>query len=833
MTRRLCVVGNGMVAATFLEEFCARRPDRLDITVFGAEPRPAYDRIRLSTVLAGGCDADALTLLDRSWYRRNGVLLRDGVTVTAIDRENRQVVADDGSRTDYDELVLATGSDPVIPPIEGMSRRGVHTFRSLDDVDAMIAAAAPDRRACVVGGGLLGLEAAYGLGNRGMRVTVVHLVDRLMERQLDSPGARVLLGEVRSLGIDVHLAAETAAVLGNGHAEGVRLRDGRALDADLVVVACGVRPAAAIARAAGLGVHRGIEVDDNLATSDPSIFAIGECSEHGGVVHGLVAPLRVQARVLAARMQGNQCAGYRGGTGATTLKVAGVHVFSAGAVEAHPDDEMLTLEDTASGVYKRVLVRDGRVHGAILVGDLTTAPRITALIGDGAPVGAERLALVAPPTGVSAASAAAGMADDAVVCGCNGVTKRDICDAITAKGCATRGDVTRCTRAAGSCGSCGSVVDALLSESGQAEAGERPAEPAICACVPVSKRELREEVLARDLRSVSAVLDALGNGTGCARCRPALSYHLDVIRCGDYDEERASRFINDRVHANIQRDGTFSVVPRMFGGVTTPAQLRRIADVAERFDVPMVKVTGGQRIDLLGIPKEQLPAVWEALDMPSGHAYAKAVRTVKTCVGTDFCRFGVGDSTALGIALEKAIWGLYTPHKVKSAVTGCPRNCAEATVKDIGVMAIATGWELYVGGAAGMSVRRGDRLCTVGDADEALRSCLLFFQHYREDAEYLERTYAYMERVGLEAVRAATVDASPEVQAGLLDRFAASRRRVRDPWLEGAEPRTSSQFVRPGLPAAPPPPAVRDELDLAGARDAGRSPLRPLVTLRR
>lgn len=829
--RRLCVVGNGMVAATLLEELAARRPDALEVTVFGDEPHPAYDRIRLSTVLAGGCSPDALTLLDRAWYRRHGMLLRDGVRVTAIDRTERVVIAADGSRAPYDVLVLATGSDPLVPAIDGLQRGGVHTFRTLADVDAMLAAAAHGRRALVIGGGLLGLEAAYGLRSHGMNVSIVHLVDRLMERQLDTPGARVLQTELESMGMDVILPAETEAVLGNGHVEGVRLRDGRTVDTDMVVVACGIRPAVGLAKEAGLVVRRGIVVDDHLATSDPSVFAVGECSEHRGVVYGLVAPLRIQARTLAARLCGETDAAYQGGTSATTLKVAGVHVFSGGAVEWEPEDEVLTLEDTAAGVYKRVLVREGRVRGAVLVGDLSTAPRVSALLSEGSVVGNERLALVAAPTGAAPGSAALDLPEDAVVCGCNGVTKRTILCAIEQSGCASRAQVTRCTRAAGSCGSCGPVVDALLAASGSTTVGAPAGEPTICTCVPVTRRALREAVHEQDLRSVSAVLRELGNGVGCARCKPALSFHLDVIRCGDYDEERSARFINDRVHANIQRDGTFSVVPRMFGGITSPAELRRIADVADHFSVPMVKVTGGQRLDLLGVRKEDLPGIWEALGMPSGHAYAKAVRTVKTCVGTDFCRFGVGDSTALGVALERMMWGVYTPHKVKSGVTGCPRNCAEVTVKDIGVMAIATGWEIYVGGAAGMSVRKGDRLATVATADEALHTCVLFLQHYREEAEYLERTYAYLERVGIEAVRAATVEADEAAQAALVGRFMAARQRVRDPWLEGAEPRTASQFGTPATARLEEPEGP----ELVDVDDASREELagvrRPLISL--
>lgn len=808
---RVSVVGNGMVAATLLEELTARAPDRLDITVFGEEPQPAYDRIKLSSMLAGTCGADDLTLLDRSWYRRNGVVLLDGRRAVSIDRDRREVWDDTGESTEYDVCVLATGSSPLIPPIDGRDRGGVHAFRTLGDADSIVTAARGAQHAAVLGGGLLGLEAAYGLSARGVPVTVVHLMDRLMERQLDGAGARLLRDQLERRGMRLHLSAETVALQGNGTVEAVALRDGTVIDADVVVVACGIKPRVELAAFAGLEVRRGIVVDDQMRTSDPSIYAVGECSEHRGRCYGIVAPLREQARTLAAHLTGTSDAAYDGGVEATTLKVAGVHVFSAGRFDAQPDDEVLTLHDTGTGVYKKVVLNGGRVEGAVLVGDLATAPRITAALGGVPCVDGERLALVAPSTGEPASSVADALADDAVVCGCNGVTKATIRTAIVEKGCGTRAAVTACTRAGGSCGSCGVLVDALVAAHRGTDAPAAASEPTFCTCVPLTRRDLRAAIVERDLRSVQATLDALGDGAGCARCKPALSYLLDVLWCGDYDEDRSARFINDRVHANIQKDRTFSVVPRMFGGVTTAGELRRIADVAERFEVRMIKVTGGQRLDLLGVRKEDLPAVWQALDIPSGHAYAKAVRTVKTCVGSDFCRFGIGDSTALGIALEHALTGLYTPHKLKSGVTGCPRNCAEITVKDLGIMAIATGWEIYVGGAAGMTVRKADLLATVATADEAMRASLLFVQHYREEADYLERAYHYVGRVGIAAIRAATVDAAATSQEALLERFQRSRANVRDPWAtEGPSPRTPSQFG--SLPAVD-----RAETAVAGA----------------
>jgi len=806
--RRLVVVGNGMMAATFLEELATHGREPFSVTVFGDEPGPAYDRIKLSTLLAGQCEEPDVALLDRPWYRRHGIELRDGSEVVAIDRARGVVQDARGEHTAFDLLVLATGSDPLLPLIEGAERRGVHSFRTLHDVRAIVEDAERARRAVVIGGGLLGLEAAYGLRRRGLDVSVVHLVEHLMERQLDPAGAALLRSQLEELDIEVHLAARTEALLGNGHVEGVRLADGRVLETDLVVVACGIRPRTELARQADLAINRGIAVDDTLQTSDPRIFAIGECCEHRGVVHGILAPLREQARVLARNLCTGTSTAYTSTAPATTLKVAGVNVFSAGETTPEDEDDSLLLEDRGIGVYKRVLLRDGRVRGAVFVGDLSTAALVTAALADGRALNGDRVSLVAAPPVGGLSSAAESLADDAVVCGCNGVSKATILDAIRARGCATRSQVTACTRASGSCGSCGPMVDALLAACGSMPPAAEAAAPSFCSCVPVSRPELQRRVAERDLRSVQEVLDALGNGVGCARCKPALAYLLDVVWCGDYREDRSARFINDRVHANIQKDGTFSVVPRMLGGLTTPAELRRIADVAERFAVPMVKVTGGQRLDLLGVRKQDLPAIWEALGMPSGHAYAKAVRTVKTCVGSEMCRFGVGDSTSLGVAMEQMISGLYTPHKVKSGVTGCPRNCAEVTVKDIGVMAITGGWEVYVGGAAGMTVRKADLLCTVCTAGEALRAVALFLQHYREEADYLERTYRYVERVGIVSVRRATVEAPVEEQEALLERFRRSKAMARDPWsTEAAAPRTAHQFL-PLAPARGPVPGV-------------------------
>ena len=777
--RRLAVVGNGMVSVSLLERLAALETD-WRVTVLGDEPYPAYDRIGLSQVLAGERAAGDLPLRDRAWYASNGFELRTGCRVLALDPERRRLHLE-GCPVEFDACVLATGSLPFVPPIPGADLDGVLGFRTVEDVDAMLARARPGGQAVVIGGGLLGLEAARGLLARGMEVTVVHLVDRLMERQLDHGAAGVLRDELERMGLRVLLSASTRAIEGRGRVERVALAGGDVLPAELVVVCVGVKPNVALAAAAGLDVGRGIRVDDGLATSAAGIYAVGECSEHDGTVYGLVAPLYRQAAVLAERLGGDRTAAFRPLVTATRLKVAGVDVYAGGRTTAEPGDQEVLLRDDGGGVYKKLVLRDDSLVGVALVGDLGPMAALADALARGERV-RDRMALL----GVGAETTpavGADLPDHATVCGCNGVTKATILAAIRAEGGgATRQCVARRTRASSSCGSCAPVVEGLLRIAGAGRPAAPAGAPDVCGCVPLPRAALRRRVLELGLRTVGEVLEQLGDGVGCHRCRPALSYYLDAWWCGEHREEPASRHVNDRVHANIQRDGTFSVVPRIRGGMTSPAELRRIADVAERFGVGAVKITGGQRIDLLGVRKEDLPAVWAALGMPSGHAYTKAVRTVKSCVGTEWCRFGVGDSTDLAVRLESLLEGLYTPHKLKLGVTGCPRNCAEVTVKDLGIVAVAGGWELYVAGAAGMTVRKGDLLCTVETAERALEESAIAVQHYREEAEYLERMYHFVPRVGIEAFRAATVDAPAEARAELLERFRRSRANARDPW---------------------------------------------------
>jgi nitrite reductase (NADH) large subunit len=791
---KLIVVGNGMAGVACLEQILKHNA-KFEITVFGDETHVNYNRILLSSILAGEKSADDIVLNALDWYERNRIHLRLGVRITDIDPVLKTTTGDDGSATSFDKLILATGSNPLIPPIEGAKKDGVFVFRNLDDTRALLARAGNGAKAVVIGGGLLGLEAARGLQVQGCEVTVVHLMDTLMERQLDFVGGGYLKSKMECLGVKVLLERSTTAILGDKKAEGVAFKDGGTIPADFVVIAAGIRPNVELGRKAGLQVNRGVVVNDFLETSHPDIFAVGECVEHKGVCYGLVAPLIEQGKILAATITGNKGPRYEGTVSAAKLKIMGVDVFSAGDFsETTPGTDVVRYEDAALGIYKKLTLRDGKLAGTVLVGDTSDSHHYMDWLRTQEDITPQRRQLLFPGPSQDAGFDIAEMPDTKIVCGCNGVTKGAIIEAIHQKGVNTLAQLKECTRASTGCGSCTEHCQQLL--KAVVREFQEESEKVLCKCLLYSEEKLRDIVRGQRIFSVQQVLDIYGCGHGCEICKPALAYMMDVVWCGDHDEDRSARFINDRVHANIQKDGTFSVIPRMRGGVTSAKELRRIADIAEKYSVPMVKVTGSQRIDLLGVRKSDLPKIWADLGMPSGQAYTKGVRMVKTCVGTDFCRFGVQDSTKAGIELERRLEHLYTPAKVKMGAVGCPRNCAEATVKDIGLVGQDGTWQVVVGGAAGKKVRKADLLITVESTEEALQAAMLFFQYYRENANFLERTYDFIERVGIEKVRRETIYAPLAVQQGLRERLRKSKRIARDAWLEGDEPRHPTQFVQ-------------------------------------
>jgi nitrite reductase (NADH) large subunit len=818
--QELVVVGNGMAGARAVEEILARGgAEQFTITMFGDEPHGNYNRILLSELLAGDENAplDDIFLNPWEWYEDNGITLHAGVRVVRIDRFARRVYADNGSIVQYDKLVLATGSRSYFPPMEGLwaddktLTPGVFGFRTLHDAMAMIRYARGKHCAAVIGGGLLGLEAARGLQAHGLDVHVVHGAEGLMNQQLDAQAGRVLRRSLEGLGMVVHTGTRTTAIRrsADGAVTGVTFTDQTMLDVDMVLVTAGIRPNIGLAMVSGLETQRGVVVDDQLrSVDDDDIYAVGECVQHRGEVYGLVGPLWEQAVVLADHITGaNPAAAYHGSRLATKLKVAGVDVAAMGLKEPErPDDEFVQFSEPSRGVYQTVIIREGVLVGATLLGDVSKVAALTHAFDRRVPLPEERIKLLfdigvpAPEVG------AAELAEEAQVCNCNGVSKGALI-ACVREGQRTVGGVMGATRAGKGCGSCKGLVADIVTAALGGDLEADPAEGYYVSCIPMDKPQLMAEIRARGLYSVSAVFAALAqDGAEHAASKMALASLLRMMWAEQYVDKRDARFINDRVHANIQRDGTFSVVPQIQGGVTTPAQLRRIADVAERYDVPMVKITGGQRIDLLGVRKEDLPKVWADLDMPSGFAYGKSFRTVKTCVGREFCRFGLGDSTRLGIDIEQRYQGLESPAKMKLAVSGCPRNCAESYVKDVGIVAVEGGrWEIYIGGAAGATVRKGDLLATVERSEEAITLTGRFIQYYRENARWLERSYDFVPRIGLAELRSILVEDRDGIASRLDEAIQHSIDAYRDPWQEHRRPASEGQF-RPALRLTEMPP---------------------------
>jgi len=806
MKKKLVIIGNGMAGMRALEELLQLAAKEYDITVFGAEPHVNYNRIMLSPVLAGEQAFDDIIINDQAWYDNNDITLFSGEKVIAINRSNKTIVSDNDRIIPYDTLWIATGSDPFIIPVPGKDLDGIVTFRDIKDVDDMIEASKTYKNAVVIGGGLLGLEAAYGLKRNGMNVTVIHLADTLMERQLDEAAGYLLKSDLESRGITILTEANTKELIGDGRVQAVKLSDGAEIPADLVVMAVGIRPNIALARDAGLDCNRGVVVNDHLQTSDPDIFAVGECVEHRGEVYGLVSPLYEMGRALAGFMAGYN-SHYKGSVTSTKLKVTGVELFSAGDFSGGEGAEDIVLRDARQGIYKRLIIKDDRIVGTVLYGDVTDGPWYFQLLKDKDRIGDIRdhlifgQSLAMGDTAVDPLAAVTALPLEAEICGCNGVSKGAITSAISEKGLSSLDEVRAHTKASASCGSCTHLVEQVMALT-LGEDYETPAATPMCGCTDHTHDDARHLIQLHNLKEIPAVMQMLHWKTpnGCSKCRPALNYYLIAAWPGEYKDDSQSRYINERVHANIQKDGTYSVVPRMWGGLTNPKELRAIADVADKFDIPTVKVTGGQRIDLLGIRKEDLPGVWADLNaagMVSGHAYGKSLRTVKTCVGQEWCRFGTQMSMGMGVALEKMTWGSWTPHKFKMAVSGCPRNCAEATIKDFGVVAVDSGWELHVGGNGGMHVRACDLLCKVTTDEEVKEYAAAFMQLYREEGHYLERTAPWVERVGLDSIKKRIVD-NPENRKRLVARFHLSQKdNQEDPWAERVENNVHAHEFKP------------------------------------
>ncbi|MBE9528072.1 MAG: NAD(P)/FAD-dependent oxidoreductase [Proteobacteria bacterium] len=787
---RLVIVGGGMAGAACVDSVLSLSPDRYEVTLLSAETHVNYNRVLLAQVLREEKGVGDISLTAPEWYEENGVTLQKGCKVDKIDRHRRTVIDAEGREFPYDRLVLATGSRGLVPPIPGAGLYGVVCFRNLADserISSILDKCTEKKKAVVIGGGLLGLEVAYSLNTLGVEVTVVHLEERLMERQVDSVAAGLLTKDLKELGVEVRLGCKTTEITGTEHVEGVLFSDGTSIETDLVVMSIGIRPNKELAESAGIYCEKGIVVSDVMQTYDSAIYAVGECVQHRGRTFGLVASVFEQARVVANHLAGDSRLYFTDRPSSTRLKVPGVNIYSAGEVVAGPGAETIEYLDRGAGLYKKVVLKDGKVKGVLLYGDVIDGPELFGLLVEETDITARRSRLL---FGVGAGAEGAGvlsvkdLPDSTIVCGCNGVTKGAIVEAIEKKGLFTREEVAAETKASTSCGGCSGLVDRILESVLGAGFDASYTRTGICACTQYSRDEIVQKIRELKLISVEEVMEALGwESVGCEACRPALNYYVNMVNPDTAIDDRSSRLINERAHANIQTDGRFSVVPQVIGGVITPDELKRIANAAVKYDVDMVKITGGTRIGLYGIERSDLAKVWGEIGMRSGHAYAKSVRTVKSCVGERFCRYGTQDSVGLGVELETMLGGLATPAKVKLGVDGCPRNCAESAVKDIGITGVAGSWEIYVGGGAGIELTAGERLATAESKSEVIEIVGAFLQKYREEAEYGERTAKWVRRVGVELLRESIVE-DREHRKELAERLAMAIKGMVDPWKE-------------------------------------------------
>jgi nitrite reductase (NADH) large subunit len=796
---KLVMIGNGMAGVRTLEELLKVAPELYDITVFGAEPHPNYNRILLSPVLAGEQTLDEIVLNSYEWYAENHITLHAGKKVVEVDRVKRIVRAADGTEAEYDRLLLCTGSNPFILPIPGKDLDGVIAYRDIADTNAMIEAATKYQHAVVIGGGLLGLEAANGLMLRGMQVSVVHVQPTLMERQLDTVAGGLLQKSLEERGLQFLMGAQTQELVGagpdgkSGRVKSVKFKDGTEVPADLVVMAVGIRPNTELAQSMRLHVDRGIVVTDTMQTvTDARIYSVGECAAHRGIAYGLVAPLFEQAKVAANHLAMYGIGRYTGSLTSTKLKVTGIDLFSAGDFTGGEGTEEIVMSDPFGGVYKKLVIKNDKLVGACMYGDTVDGSWYFKLLRDGRSIADIRDKLMFGESGSNIGDVghqgqnkAAAMADSDEVCGCNGVTKGTICKAIKEKGLFTLDEVKKHTKASASCGSCTGLVEQIIMFTAGGDYSATPKKKAMCSCTEHSHQEVRDAIFKEKFLTITQVQQGMGWKTpnGCSSCRPALNYYLISSWPKEAKDDPQSRFINERSHANIQKDGTYSVIPRMWGGETTANELRKIADAVDKYKIPTVKVTGGQRIDLLGVKKEDLQAVWKDIGMPSGHAYAKALRTVKTCVGSEWCRMGTQDSTQMGKDLERAHWRMYAPHKVKYAVSGCPRNCAEAGIKDVGIIGVDSGWEMYIAGNGGIKTEVAHFFVKLKTTEEVLEYTGAFMQLYRKEGWYLERTVHYVSRVGLDYVKKRILE-DAEGRKALNEELLFALDGEPDPWFD-------------------------------------------------
>jgi nitrite reductase (NADH) large subunit len=775
---KIVIIGNGMVGYKFCEKLLAKQGNQpFELTVFGEEMRPAYDRVHLSEYFAGK-SADDLTLAPAEWYVNNGIHLHLGDPVQSIDRVHKTVHSFKGITESYDYLILATGSAAFVPPIPGVEKQGVFIYRTIEDLEMMTTHARHAKKGAVIGGGLLGLEAAKAMIDLGITDTqVIEFAPRLMPRQIDETGSHTLRTKLEALGLTIRTNTNTTEILGDDFISGMQFADNTTIDVDMLVISAGIKPRDELAKLCGLetGHRGGIVVNDHLQTNDPFIFSIGECALYKGMIYGLVAPGYEMADVVASNLTGGQKV-FTGYDMSTKLKLIGIDVASFGDPFVSPKEgRSMVWEDTLKGIYKRINISHDGKHllGGVLVGDaeqynmlLQTCKNKVVL-----PPNPEDVLLGSRGGGAEAGAGVTSLPDDALICSCEGITKQAICQAVSEQGCENVDAIKKCTKAGTGCGGCVPMLKDLVTHTLKAQG--KYVRNVLCEHFQYSRQELYDLVKVHDLKSYDAVLDKLGKGDGCETCKPAVASILAslwnemILQKGNATAQDS----NDRYLANIQKGGTYSVVPRIPGGEITPEKLIVIGQVAQKYHL-YTKITGGQRIDLFGAHVSDLPAIWEELiaaGFESGHAYGKALRTVKSCVGSTWCRFGLHDSVSFAIQIEERYRGLRAPHKLKSAVSGCIRECAEAQSKDFGIIATDKGWNLYVCGNGGSKPQHALLLASDLDSATCLQYIDRFLMFYIKTADPLTRTATWLNKMegGINYLRNVVVNDSLGINAQL------------------------------------------------------------------
>ncbi|HZG73492.1 MAG TPA: nitrite reductase large subunit NirB [Chondromyces sp.] len=767
--QKLVLIGNGMAGMHCIEEILENNPDLFNITIFGGEPYGNYNRILLSSVLQGGASFQDITINNRKWYEEHNIQLFTGETVVTIDIENKMIKTDKQREMSYDKLIIATGSVPFIPAIPGIDKEGVISFRTIKDCQTMIEASKQYKKAAVIGGGLLGLEAAKGLLNLGMEVNVVHISRSLMEKQLDATASNMLREELERQGMNTLLEKETEEIIGTNYVQGVRFKDGTEIEANLVVMAAGVRPNIQLAKESGIATNRAILVNDYLETSISDIYAVGECVEHQGMVYGLVKPLYEQGEVLAKHICGIECEGYKGSVLSTQLKISGVDVFSAGQFIDDETTKSIIIHDEFNAIYKKIVFQENKMMGAVLFGDTSDGSKLLNMILENKELSDDEKAELYQSSGKKKSSVTH-MAHSDIICNCNAVTKGSIIEAVQQEGLATVEQVKKCTKASGSCGGCKPLVKELLTYIHSDTFDEVIEQKTMCSCTNLTEDQIVREIQMRNLISVQEVMESMNwqQSGGCPTCRGALNYYLEMIH-PNFESKRDALFISECMNATRQSDGRYTIIPQIYGGIVTAQQLRKIANVVEKYEIPKMVVMSGQRIHLMGVKKEDLQDIWKDLNMPLIPLDKFRIQSVEIYINEEICPCDQTLSINLAVRLEKQLEYLKTPQRVKMSVAACIHNAEKAMTNDVGIIRIDRGWELYVGGSGGQDTRTGELLYVASSTEEAQEMAVVFIQYYRETANYLEYTGKWIERMGLIHIREVLFDR--ELRSQLLERL--------------------------------------------------------------